>query len=664
MTAAEVYQSYEVIRSHAERVQVSELSMIMVQIAEASDTTFALHSLAEQYGIAYGTLRRKYYAWKKAGSDLALADKRKLKTSQAENIYYGDFKTYVERDRNTSRGGYDNFLRDLRAGKEFSFGTWRDAFKRDFPYATVPAVCPANYCPKGFSYSNMTELLKKDPARNMALAWNRQGQFAASKYMVSVMRSRQGLPVGAIYEADDVWHNIDVFAPGIKGTFQPLEFAFYDVASAFKVVSAMKPRALVVDPKTGKEVRDNLKEVQFRFALAYLVTCKGFHKDGVTFVLERGTTALRENVQRRVASIPGFGPLFSFTTSGIMNSPAHAGLLTGNAGGNPRMKALCEGSHNILHNATASLLGNRGRDAAHMHESEASVVKYSEKVLDVARGINPDIIPFLSLPILNYDHFQQAFYAIEDEVMDRTNHRLEGWAGNETIEYRLSETSEDWIDAAKLLDMGPEAIAATKAVLATNPSALMRKRKLSRREVWKKGQKDLIRLPLFDMPMFLDPRDVKEATVRADGTIQFTDATYYPGETKIYMAEVRDRSGFPRRLYPGEKVKFFWNPIGELSNQIWIADENFGVVGMCAELKTARWTDPESIKVAMGQKMHQVASLMADTKARHAEEGVTRKALEKVNTFLLEAAQEPEDEPRIETKKNATKISFEDLVNV
>ena len=53
----------------------------------------------------------------------------------------------------------------------------------------------------------------------------------------------------------------------------------------------------------------------------------------------------------------------------------------GNAGGNPRMKALCECAHNIMHNAAASLLGNHGRDAAHLHESNAALVKYSTSPL-------------------------------------------------------------------------------------------------------------------------------------------------------------------------------------------------------------------------------------------------------------------------------------------
>ena len=105
------------------------------------------------------------------------------------------------------------------------------------------------------------------------------------------------------------------------------------------------------------------------------------------------------------------------------------------------MKALCECSHNILHNATAGLLGSRGRDAAHMHESQNAVVKYSKEMIAIAERLDPALVPFLQLPILEWKKYCEYFFIIENEVMDRTNHSLEGWADREIVEYRLSETS-------------------------------------------------------------------------------------------------------------------------------------------------------------------------------------------------------------------------------
>ena len=637
------YQSYAVISDWSERARVANLAEVMVQIDAAPERMAAIATLAAANGIPPKTLERRYYAWRKRG-DLALADGRRLTRGKAESVFYPDFKTYAENDRNTARGGYDAMLRDIRSGRAFRFGTWRDLFRREFPGVAVPALCPSNWVPRGFTYANMMRLLEHDASTKMALAWNRQGEFASVGARLPVLRSRVGLPVGAVYQADDVWHNIDVFAPGQKGVFQPLEFAIYDVASAYKAVSVMKPRTLTVDPKTGKEVRDNLKEVQFRFALAYLVTCVGFCREGVTFILERGTTAIRENVQRRVAAIPGYGRLFHFQVSGVKNSPAHAGMFIGNAGGNPRMKSLCECAHNIMHNATASLLGNRGRDAAHLHESQAALVKYSEDMIAQASRLDPKLVEMLTLPILSYADYTRYFYAIEDEVMDRSEHRLEGWTDKEVMEYRLSADSP-WKPCSTLLDMSSEQAAAVKAVLSTDPANLMRKRRMSRREAWRAGQAGLDTLPLIEMPAFLDPRDMAEGRVMPDGTIAFRNATYYPGEERRYIAEVQDRNRMRRRLAPGERVKFYWNPIGRLADWIWIADEEGGVVGMCPKLKTAAWSDPESVKAAMGQQQHQIAELMADTRARHAGAAAARLAAQAVNKAVLEGYAEEASRP-------------------
>jgi len=646
MTASEKYQAYSVISDYAERERVSRLARRMAEIRDSENKMQTYADISLQEGVSSKTLQRLFKLWRDSGEDdLVLADKRKLTKPTRGSRFYADFVNYCDKDSNTDQGGYDAMMRDFYAGKTFSFGTWRDLYRLEFPGSPVPSMCPIHWIPRGMTYSNFNKYKQRDPSRQMALAWNRQGQFAALSSTLPVVRSRVGLPVGSLFQADDVWHNIDVFAPGQSGTFQPLEFAIYDVASAFKVVSAMKPRLLVRDPKTGKEIRDNLKEIQFRFALQYLVCCKGFHRDGATFILERGTTAIRENVQRRIAAVPGWGKLIRFQVSGILNQPAHDGLLMGNAGGNPRMKSLCECAHNILHNASASLLGNRGRDAAHLHESNNAVVKYSQSMIELAQRIDPCLVSHLMLPILQYDKYCQYFYMIEDEVMDRTRHNLEGWAGREVMEYRLSQTSE-WINCNQLNDMAPDEVTATMAVVNRDKDHLLRQRKMSRREVWNSGRFELVKWPLFDLPAFADPRDAREATVRGDGTISFTDVVYYPGQRKTYIAECIDRKGIHRPLVPGSKVRFFWNPLGELSDHIWITDEaGENIVGMCPILKTAAWASPDSIRAAMGQKIHQVTNMMQEVRARHAPDTVHRLVAEKFNTFLLESAKEAQRVP-------------------
>jgi len=641
------YEVMSTIATDEERRRVAELEGVLRMIHGEHKAGGRILDLFAKYQQMYGMkgLKRKYYVWldaedeKPGNGAVALADGRKMKRGREENPMYRVFKDYFDNNKNNDKAAaYAAMMRDFRSGAVFHFGTWRNLWAKDHPYEAMPDFCPSGYVPAGCTLQNIYDLSNKDPTLRRAAAWSHQGMFAASKNLPPVLRSRVGLMPGQIYQFDDVWHNIDVYAPGVKGVFQPLEFAGYDVASAYKIASLMKPRFCKLDEKTGREVRDNLKEQQFRFLVAYIMCCVGFHKDGVTVIGERGTTRLNDVVLRKVAAVPGWGRLFRFQTSGVMNTPAHKGLLIGNAGGNPRMKALCECSHNILHNATAGLLGNRGRDAAHMHESQAAVVKYSKHMIELAEKIDPALVPFLQLPILEWKKYCEYFLVIENEVMDRHDHHLEGWADKELTEYRLSPTS-DWLPVSHMLDMSPEEVAATNAVIGRDPANLMRKRKMSRREAWAAGRKELVKWPIMEATAFLDPRDIRKAKVGRDGTIAFTDALYYPGERKVYLAQYRDRNGLAHNLRPGEEVAFWWVPMGELQSYIWLCDaQGENMLGMAPALKTAAWSDPHSIEVAMGQRQQQIAELMADTRARHAESHVARLAAENVNRALLESA--------------------------
>lgn len=643
------YAALDCIESYTERKRIIDLCRIFRLIQSENDNGGKILDLFSKYQRMYGLkgLRRKYYVWleaerKNPGSGtLALADGRRMKRPECDNPFLRDFKNYCERNLNSGgcRSAYDSMVRDFRRGDiQFSFGTWRDIWRSQNPGEEVPPACPGNWLPCGMTYQNLMQHYSKTKGRDLAIQWNRQGMFAASKHLLPVMRTRVGLYPGQVYQSDDVWHNVDVYAQGIKGVFRPLEFATYDIASAFKIGSLMKPRSPKIDPKTGREMRDNLKEQQFRFEVAGIMCNIGFHRDGVTWIGERGTTKLNDRVLARIAAVPGYGKLFRWQVSGIMNTPAHKGLLMGDGGGNPRMKALCECSHNILHNATAAITGSRGRDAAHTHESHGAVVKYTENMIALAEKLDPALVPFLLLPVLEWKKYLEYFRLIEDEVMDRHDHHLEGWAEKEILKYRLSPTAE-WMPCSQLLDMSPDEQRATNAVIARDPERLMCKMKMSRREAWAAGMKDLIRWPIFDACCFLDPKDRREATVAQDGTISFVDSIYFPGERKIYLAQYRDRRGLPHNLRAGERVYFHWCPT--LPLQIWITDEtgeeNFGVA---PALKTAAWADPHSIEIAIGQRQHQMAELMADTKARHAESEISRRAAENVNRALITAGKE------------------------
>lgn len=639
------YDDYDQIEDFDERERVSRLDARMREISGAKGNTMRLRAIiAEQEGIPLKTFERMYYAWRDKGV-MGLADKRKLRTGGSINLALEDFKRYAENDKNGSKGGYEAFMRAFRGGAAFHFGTWRDIWKLEYRYEAVPEECPPRWLPKGWTYGNLMKLLAKDPGHLMQLAWTRQGQFAASKYTRSVIRSRidpktgESLPVGSIYQADDVWHNIMVYAPGSKGLFQPLEFAFYDVASAYKLGSFMKPRTYSYDEKTGLAKANNLNEFQFRTALAFVCIDTGFHKSGVKFILERGTTAIRENVQRRIAGIPYWGRMIHFETSGRMNTPAHKGMFIGNAGGNPRFKALCEGSHNIMHNATASLLGSRGRDAAHYHESANASERYAEGLLAKIDDLKlpEEVLKLLDLPFLTFDQYCQAFSALEDAVMERRDHRLEGWQNNQVQEWRISRDAP-WLGVDALAGMSAEELTAIRALIRKDPENLARMENMSRREVWRRGLGDLVRVPEVELPNFMDPRDAKVLKVSAERTIVFTDKDYYPGQRRVYSAQYTDRLGIPHCLCPGDEVRVYWNPWGNLSEKIWLCDKDDNLLGVSRLVTSAYWGDQEAIRRAAGEKMRDIAQTMAPVRGRHLEEAAEHSAMLDWNRRVMELA--------------------------
>ena len=649
-TALETYRAFDVIDDLEERSRVVHLDERMREIETCDGPRMDMFALvAAQEGIPAKTVERMFYAWRTGGA-LTLVDRRKVREARGTPSALEVFKTYCEKDKTNSMNAWRRMMADFRAGETFAIGTWRDVWSQEFPYEAAPARCPARWIPRGWGYKNLQRLVARDPGHRLALVWSRIGQHAALSYRLPVVKTRAGLLPGQVYEYDDVWHNVDVWGYGSGSQhFNPLEFAGYDVASAYKFSSFVKPRLQVVDPATGKARRDNLKEQQFRFLFACDMVYKGFHPKGVHVILEKGTTALRGPVLERIAKIPVYGKLIQIHTSGTLNSPAHKGLFIGDCGGNPHMKALCERSHGVIADAMSSVAGYHGRDAAHMHESTTAAVKYSAHMIDQVRRIDPKLLPFLALPTMEFDQYAAVFRAIEDEVMDRTDHSLEGWGDNYVAEYRLSEGSEDWrpmSDLAAMAEVDPAAAAATAGILNVDAAkakaegrapALTRRRAMSRREVWLAGVRNLVRVPEAEMPMFLDPeKDVRAVKVSNEGLIEIRDRMYYGTDAMLYEARYVDRRGRPASLAPGETARFFANPLAP--QKIWLVDEAGSLLGMAPLLKKAAWADERSWQEAMGRQQHDLAEKMREMRARH-EVDAAKLAVEKAfNAAFVEAA--------------------------
>lgn len=644
MNGMSTYEGLAAVSSMKARVAAVEWRELMLEIAAApSSMRVRLMRQKAAQGVApYGTIRNKFYAYQRQG-DAALVDRRRCREMSGRNPWVECYMTYVEDDLNTSMGGYRAMMADFRSGRVMAggVGTWRDVWRRERAEEALPEECPYDWTPHGATYANLQAAAKADPDYCFSIASSRRGRKAAHRFLLPVLTTRAGLPVLAKVEYDDVWHNTDVMVGG--RACQPLEFAGYDVASGFKCSSLMKPRFARADG-----VRDNLKEQMFRFLFAYDHIRRGFHRGGIENVVEHGTTAIRQNVERQIRAIPGMGELITIRRSGILSEQVHAGLFVGSGGGNFRMKALCEGAHNILHNRTAALVGGRGRDAEHMHESHAALVRYEERLMAAAAKLPEEFALKLQAGLMTFPEYQEAFRQIEDQLMRDPEHRLEGWDGKVVQEWRLSAASNEWRTAAELAEMGredPHGARAIAAVIGRDP-ALRRVRPMSRWEAYMEGMRcgEIVRVDEWYLPHFMDvEKDAIRVTVRANGLIGFRNELLYGRDEMLYRAAARNHAGWQQALPAGAKALALFNPM--MPEKIWLVDGGDGhTMGTCPLYNRAPAYDRRAVEAKMGEQSRDLAEKVLPVRGRHQAAAEARAERMSWNLRVMKAA---EGGPRI-----------------
>lgn len=635
----ELYKAACMITDPRERERMARRREAVQRIDEAGRgmTCDVMKSEAEALGISPSAMKTAYYAWKDmmkkdpSRADLTLADGRKQPKACGANLWAEIFKRYEENDKNTSMNAWRVMMNDFRSGTvEGSIGAYADVFRavgtwqavwmQENPHKLLPDAYPSGWVPEGATYQSLMRLSKRDPDRLFQIAISRQGRKAAHRFLMEVLKTRVGVPVGGIRQWDDVWHNFDVRMTGLTDVAQPLEFAGYDVASAYKCDSIMKPRFTRQDGK-----RDNLKEQTFRFTFGHGMCVTGFNKDGITNIVEHGTAAIRDVVRKQIALIPHYGKLIRFEQSGILSEQVHAGLFIGSGAGNFRFKPMIESLHGKLADRTANMIGNRGRNAETMHESRAALVRYEEGLMRACEKLAPDVAAMIEFGLMTMDEYNAAYRIVESAFMRDPVHRLEGWDSNTIQEYSTDVVPTDgsWHNVRELLDMAPVDAKAIAVFLQTHPGNV-RQRYMSRYEVWQSGRADMIRVPLMEMPAFLDERDMLELTVRDNGTVDFSNGCFYGRDKMIYRVDaLKSPGGFVRRLSPRDKVLVKYNPF--TPDQIWIIDrENGATVGMAQLQSRAPMMDRVEIERSLGVQSADIARKVFPVRGRHQKEAVDR----------------------------------------
>lgn len=434
---------------------------------------------------------------------------------------------------------------------------------------------------------------------------------------------------------DDLWHDIQVNYLGVnRRSMRPLELAAMDVFSGCKFAYGLKP---MMETDDGTQIR--LKEREMLFLLAHILCNIGYREDGTTLIVEHGTAAVREDIEKRLHDWTGGA--IKVDRSGIEGAAAFAGVFEGRPKGNFRFKALLESSHGLFHNEIANLPGQMGAGRDRAPEEFDGRDKHNRALIKAMSALPPERAKMLMLPFLEYNQYRCIYDEIVSIINGRTWHKLEGWleAGLVGNEYRLAENLP-WMPAEAIRALPPHDQAAVEAV-ARIPGR-SRVRRLSPSEVWESGRRDLVRLPLYYAPLILGPQNGSERPVGKNHLIEFEDRELGPATYRYNAAELLTTDGRVENLKPGETYLTHVVPFNP--QILFISKPDGAFLGVCKAWETVRKDDTEALHRAMGAAAHMEKELLASLAKRGAK--LTRERIDaaKNNASVMAGAPITTDE--------------------
>ncbi len=511
--------------------------------------TKALAKVAAEMGLSYARTYAKFHAWKRAGRDWR-ACVNWAKAGRPSETVNDEFVTW--------------FLALAGKHKRNTEAAWRvfaRAWKNGEEIPGLDNALPRHRMPEGCSYKNLARHLEKKRTVLKAL---RQGLGAAKSQGPMVFTTRADLWVGGQLFIDDLWHDNYITFQG--QLVRVLQLSVQDCFSGALTSWGCKPRWEKADGS-----HDQLKESHARLALASHLYDHGYSPRGTTIFAEHGTAAVSELMERimaRYTTVDG-KPLITVERSGITGEQqALLGIGKGKGKGNFRHKSHLESLHNLIHNELQSLPAQTGKDVDHRPEFTHGQLREESDLLRVAKMLQrvaPHRVALLQPRLLQYHaQFLPLLAATYDAINRRGEdpdiwtHELQGWheAGHVIAELRFSAETDQWLDSNALDRMEPAAREAFLA-LARTRGDLLRDRKLSPKEVWTPGRKQLVKLPDIAFAEMLGDDFAREEKVKG-GYFIFQDAELNP-EPLRFEARITTPAGHEVEL-DGDTFKLLVNP--------------------------------------------------------------------------------------------------------
>jgi transposase InsO family protein len=528
-----------------------------------------LRELADRVAIPFPTLKRKFLQFRRHGV-AGLLDKRRLgpsawNTRRESGLPVADqelVKLYCEKNQRNSKVQIRALRRDWKAGK----------VKAEAPFNPVTGY------PRGWDTRN---LYKYAPTK-FELKSNRLGRAAAATERSLVYTTRRDLYVGQFYLFDDLWHDHFVNVLDQRKTGRPLEFHTLDLASACKFAWGMRVR---METEAGM---DSLKEADFRFLLAYVLSAYGYHPNGTTLVVEHGTAAIKEWLEAFL--FDASGGLVKVSRSGMEGAAAHAGQYAGRSKGNFRFKAALESLGNLIHNEMGCLPGQAGKDRDHRPEQLHGLLKHNDALLAAFSHLSPERAAMLQWPLLTIQQFQVIADEIYARINARTDHNLEGW----DLHYVPDPRSGGM-------------------------------RRMSPVEVFKPGRRQLLQLAPESIARILSKDDDPELTVQGNKLVLTIGEI--SGDDLIFDASM---------LQDREKYRVVVNPFSP--DILYAFDSAHRLKGICPRVSSVSRGEIEAVHRACGAAAKREAKLLAPMRQRHLAEARAKTAMHAHNARVLSGA--------------------------
>lgn len=612
-------------------------------------------------GFSLKTLERKYYELCESQDWRCLVNRSKL-TGNGNSQYVTPlvieaWHGFCDQHKRSFKSAFIHMCQAYRAGRMVGDVDWRRVWHEEEQFCgqPMPRLCPPDMIlPRGWSEGN----LYRHKPRKIETAMARHGRHAARKFTARVRTTRVDLLPGQQYMIDDMWHNHKITCR--NQLVRVLELAVIDIASAFKCAFGLKPR---LADEAGK--RTNLNTGDMRFLLAHLLCNVGYHRDGSQIIVEGGTAGVYSRLADKISELTG--GVVEITTAGT-DRVVDLGKWGYDTKGNPDAKAHIESSHNLYQNRLDHLPGYMGSNSRlNKPEDHDALCRIVGKQLAAATLLPEHLTRKLRFPVLDYETFSDIVHEVYHQIHESHDHMLEGWH-ERTERVWKAHPADMWHSEDEFHAMSPEEQAALAPIIS-RPGHHKDNFKLSRRQVWQRGQPDLVRLPDWTITMICDMDELGSfRPCPTGGEVIFVDQEI-DNKPMIYkLSTCTAANGSKVQLIEGKEYLWLINPFDPGS--IYITDTFGAYVGRCLRTDRIDRRNIAEIMKEAGRTRSELDTALAPYNTRQAKEQIrqieaTRSNIDILTEGILGRQTEAAVAAKISTerKERIKGKSVRDLVN-